>query len=229
MAIPYGLLVAGMNYSNVAEDEFNDWYDTEHIPERKRIKGFLGAERWVNAEELSSMPGLGGSGGGSKISIALYDLESLDVLQSPAYLAIAGNNLSPWSKRMMGKYQRVCRFEAEQTLPGRQPGPADAGGLMLFGMNVLPEVEADFNAWFDQEHIPNLAAVPGVLAARRFKMASGTHRYLVLYHLTTPEVQATKEWKQGGASPWTDRMKPHFLAPERNPLRLVMRRYVRKA
>jgi len=227
VAKPYGLLVAGLDYSDVAEDEFNDWYDTEHLPERKHLKGFLSAERWVNAEELSSMPGLGGAGGGTKISLAIYDLESPAVLQSPAYRAIVGDNISPWTKRVTGKCRRVCRFEAEQTLPGRQAAPADAGGLMLFAMNVAPEVEADFNAWFDEEHIPNLAAVPGVLAARRFKVVASTHRYLVLYHLTSPEVQATKEWKQGGASPWTDRMKPHFLAPERNPLRLVMRRYVR--
>src|SRR3990172_1371379 len=201
-------MVAGFNYSNAAEDEFHDWYDTEHIPERLRIKGFLSAERWINAEESSSMPGLGGSAG-AKIALAIYDLESLDVLQSPARLAIVGDNISPWTRRMLGKCQRVCHFEAEQTLPGRQVGPADAGGLMLFAMNVLPEVEADFNAWFDDEHIPRLAAVPGVLSARRFRMASGTHRYLVLYHLTTPEVQATQAWKKGGASPWTDKMKPH--------------------
>ena len=227
MAKPYGLLLVGFNYSTVAEDEFHAWYDTEHIPQRKSLPGFLSADRWVNAEESSSMPGLGGNS--SQIAVAVYDLESLDVLQSPPYLAIVGDNTSPWTRRMVGKCQRVCRFEADQTLPGRQVSPAEAGGLMLFAMNVLPEVEADFNAWFDDEHIPNLAEVPGVLSARRFRMASGTHRYLVLYHLTSPEVQATKEWKQGGASPWTDRMKPHFLAPERNPLRLVMRRYVRKA
>lgn len=228
MAKPYGLMVAGINYSNVPEDEFNDWYDTEHLPERQRLKGFLRCERWINAEELSSMPGLGGSGA-AKISIALYDLESLDALKTPEYLGIVGDNVSPWSRRILSRIQRVGRFEALQTLPGRQAAPDGAGGLMLFAMNVLPEVEADFNAWFDDEHIPNLAAVPGVLAARRFKITSGTHQYLVLYHLKTPEVQATKEWKQGGASPWTDRMKPHFLAPERNPLRLVMRRYERKA
>ena len=123
----------------------------------------------------------------------------------------------------------MCHFEAEQTLPGQQAGPSEATGLMLFAMNVLPDVDREFNTWFDDEHIPHLAAVPGVLAARRFKMAGGSHRYLVLYHLSTPQVQASKEWKQGGASPLTDKMKPHFLNPERNPLRLVLRRYAARA
>jgi len=225
VAIPYGILVEGYNYSSVPESEFNDWYDQQRSAALKRIPGVLTAERWLNAEELSSMPGLGGSAS-NKVAVAVYDLESLDVLQSPAYLSAAGGSSSS-NQTMKEKIQTICHFEAEQTLPGRQSGPVEATGLMMFAMNVLPDVEQEFNAWFDDEHIPHLAAVPGVLAARRFKMAAGTHRYLVLYHLTSPEVQATQQWKQGGASPWTDRMKPHFLAPERNPLRLVMRRYAR--
>ena len=36
----HGILIAAMDFSNVAEDEFNDWYDTEHIPERQRVPGF---------------------------------------------------------------------------------------------------------------------------------------------------------------------------------------------
>jgi hypothetical protein len=36
-----GILIAAMDFSNVPADEFNDWYDTEHIPERQRVPGFL--------------------------------------------------------------------------------------------------------------------------------------------------------------------------------------------
>ena len=212
MAKPYGLLVAGFNYANAAEDDFNAWYDTEHVPERERTPGFINAQRWLGADN-------------PKISIATYDLESLDVLQSPAYRAIGGANLSPWSKHMTAKCQRICRFEAEQTLPGRQAGPADAGGMMMYAMNVPAEVDAEYNRWYNEEHIPALSAVPGCLCARRFKMAGGTHRYLSLYHLTSPEVQASDAWKKAAGTPWTAKMRPYF----RDPLRLVLRRYTRKA
>jgi len=40
---PYGLLVAGFDYSNAGADEFNAWYDTEHVPERERVAGFINA------------------------------------------------------------------------------------------------------------------------------------------------------------------------------------------
>lgn len=211
MAKPYGLLVAGFNYSNAAADEFNDWYDTEHVPERERTKGFINAQRWLGADD-------------PQISIATYDLESLEVLQSPAYRAIGGVNLSPWSKRVTGKCERICRFEAEQTLPGQQAAPADAGGMMMYAMNVPAEAEAEFNTWYNDEHVPALLTVPGCLSARRFKMTGGTHRYLAVYHLTAPEVQTSDAWKKAAGTPWTARMRPHF----RDPLRLVLRRYTRQ-
>jgi hypothetical protein len=214
---PMGLLVAGMEWSDALEDEFNDWYDTEHIPERRRVPGFINCERWVAAD-------------GSKVSIATYDLESIDVLKSDAYRAIGGENLSPWSKRVTSKVKRVCRFEAEQLPPGNvaAPAPEKAGGLLFFAMNPAPEAEADFNAWYDEEHIPRLSAVPGCLSARRFRIVAAVgdvqHRYLALYHLTSPEVCSSKAWEEAAVTPWTVKIRPQT----RDRLRIPLKRYVRK-
>ena len=30
-----GILVPAVDFTGIAEDEFNDWYDFEHIPERR--------------------------------------------------------------------------------------------------------------------------------------------------------------------------------------------------
>ncbi len=205
-----GTLIAAMNIGKAAEDEFHDWYDTEHLPERVRVPGFLRCERWIGADDR-------------KVSVATYDLETVGVLKTPAYLAIGGENLSPWSKRVTAQVDRLMRFEGDQILPGDQLAPAGAGGLLLNAMNVTPEFEAEFNEWYDKEHIPALAAVPGVLAARRFRGTSGNRTYVALYHLDGPEVQESAEWKKARESEWTDRLKPHF----RDHLRLVLRRYVR--
>jgi hypothetical protein len=93
------------------------------------------------------------------------------VLRTAAYRAIGGDNLSPWSKRITARVERLMRFEGEQTLPGDQP-PPDAGGLLLNAMNIAPELEAEFNDWHDKEHVPALGAVPGVhrlrLVCRRY-------------------------------------------------------------
>ena len=212
-----GTLIAAMNVGRAAEDEFQDWYDTEHLPERQRVPGFLVCQRWIGADD-------------HKVSVATYDLETVAVLKSPAYLAIGGENLSPWSKRVTAKVERLMRFEGDQILPGDQLPPDNAGGLLLNAVNVAPELEAEFNEWYDKEHIPALSAVPGVLCARRFRGrseapvgGSGNRKYVALYHLANPSVVESAEWKQARTSDWTSRLQPHF----RDHLRLVLRRYVR--
>jgi hypothetical protein len=204
-----GLLIAAMNMGNVPDDEFHDWYDTEHLPERQRVPGFLVCQRWMGTETRTA-------------SVATYDLADVAVLKSPAYVAIAGENLSPWSKRVTSQVERLMRFEGEQIQPGEQLPPDGARGLLVNAMNVAPEVEAEFNEWYDKEHVPALSAVPGVLCARRFRGTSGNRKYVALYHLATPDVQESAEWKQARESDWTNRLKPHF----RDHLRLVCRRYV---
>jgi len=199
-----GTLIAAMNMGQAAEDEFNDWYDTEHLPERQRVPGFLVCQRWIGAPDR-------------KVSVATYDLDDVKVLKSPPYLAIGGENLSPWSKRVTGRVERLMRFEGDQILPGDQLPPDNAGGLLLNAMNIVPEFEVEFNEWYDKEHIP------GVLCARRFRGSSGNRKYVALYHLASPEVQESAEWKQARQSDWTSRLQPHF----RDHLRLVCRRYVR--
>src|ERR1700680_1139802 len=128
-----GALIAAMDFSSVTSDEFNDWYDREHIPERQRVPGFLTLQRWIGAEN-------------PRQSVATYDLESVAVLQSPGYRAVGGENLSPVSKRLTARVHRLLRNEGEQTPRGKKPPPANAGGLLLVGMTPGPEVEAAFNA-----------------------------------------------------------------------------------
>ena len=205
-----GILIAAMNIANAAEDEFHDWYDTEHLPERQAIPGFLLCRRWIGAQDR-------------KVSVATYDRDTVGILQSPEYRAIAGENLSPWSKRVTSRVERLMRFEGEPVLPGDKVPPDNAGGLLLNSMNCVPEAEAEFNEWYNTEHIPMLAAVPGVLCARRFRATSANRRYVALYHLTSPDVQATPAWKSAANTPWTDKMRPHF----RDHLRLVCKKYTR--
>jgi len=207
-----GTLIAAMRIAQVAEDEFHDWYDTEHLPERQRVPGFLLCERWLGADD-------------PRVSVATYDLEGVAVLQGAAYRAIGGENLSPWSKRVTARVDRLMRFEGDQILPGDQLPPPSAGGLLLNAMNIAPELEAEFNEWYDKEHIPALAAVPGVLCARRFRGTSGNRGYVALYHLAEPGVVESAEWKTARQSDWTSRLQPHF----RDHLRLVLRRYRRGA
>jgi hypothetical protein len=211
-----GLLGGGFDFSGANEEEFNEWYDTEHVPERLRIPGFINAVRWLGIDN-------------PKLSLAIYDLESLDVLKKPEYRAVSPENFSPWAKRLLARQcKRVCRFNAEQ-IGTRKVAPHEATGLLVFATNVAPEAEAEFNEWYDTEHIPRLSALPGVLMARRFKTAgaaiagSADRQYIATYHLTSPDVCESAEWKEAALTPWTRRMQVHL----KDVLRLRCKRYVR--
>ena len=208
---PYALLLAGFDYSNAAEDEFNDWYDTEHIPERLGVQGFINAQRWVSEN-------------GSKIALATYDLESLSVLQDPAYTTRKGAARTPWSKRIGRKAQLTCRLVGEQLVPGQKAAPDGAGGLLMFAANVKPEAEAEFNAWYNEEHLPALSAVPGCLCARRFKTTEGAPAYVALYHVSDPAVIRSDAWQAAVNTPWTMRIRPQMS----DEMRLLLRSYSRK-
>lgn len=207
-----GLLFASFDFSTAYEDEFHDWYDLEHVPERLRVPGFINAERWIGDEN-------------PKIAVATYDLESHAVLSSPAYLAIGGANSSVWTRRVTAKAKRILRFEGSQIVPGNVSAPAGAGGLLVASMNVDPAAEAEFTEWYNTEHLPQLAAVPGVMCARRFQAGGeGIERkYLALYHLKDVSVSRSDAWQKAANTPWTEKMRTHF----RNPLVIRCKRYQR--
>jgi hypothetical protein len=206
-----GILIAAMDFSDVAEDEFHDWYDTEHVPERLRVPGFLNAERWIGSRN-------------PKVSVALYDLDEVGVLNSPAYLAVGGDSGTPWTKRVTSRTNMIIRLEGEQIRPGDALAPTGANALLLIAMNVAPEQEGEFNEWYNTEHLPQLGSVPGVLAARRYRGAGATQRYAAIYHLANPDVPNSTAWKSAANTPWTERMRPHF----RDLLRIDAGRYTRR-
>ena len=210
---PYGYLTVAMNFKDIDAEEFNDWYDTEHMVERINTPGFLNARRWLGAYD-------------PRVSVSNYDLENFDVLKSPAYRAIVGDGLSPWSRRIVRKATRICRFLAEQAVPGRLAGALEAEGMVLFAATVPAAMEDEFNAWYNEEHLPRMAQVPGVLRARRFRVreAEQPHKYFAIYDLTAPEVEKSQDWQDAASTPWTAKLKPHFG----DVVRLVLRRYHKK-
>ena len=100
-----GLLMVMMEPPPAIEEEFNAWYDTEHLPERIALPGFLSGVRYVCAD-------------GYPRYMALYDLESEAVLDSDSYLSVSGSRFSPWTKRVTSRMPGY-RVAATQFSPGK--------------------------------------------------------------------------------------------------------------
>ena len=85
-----GLLFATMEPPANIEEEFQDWYDTEHFPERQSCPGFLTAHRFVCID-------------GWPRYLAMYDLEDVEVLRGEGYRKIAHERYSAWTHRIIAK------------------------------------------------------------------------------------------------------------------------------
>jgi len=81
--------------------------------------------------------------------------------------------------------------------------------------DVEPAHEADFNAWYDREHMPGLASVPGNVRARRYRNTTGAPRYHACYDLVAPEILGSPPWLAVRATPWSDRVRPMFRNTKR--------------
>src|SRR2546425_5288578 len=85
-----------------------------------------------------------------------------------------------------------------------------AHALYLVRMDVAHDHEATFNEVYDQEHVPNLRAVPGVRRASRYRQPLPTEpRYLAAYELDGPAVVDSAAWKAAGeAGRWATAGRP---------------------
>jgi hypothetical protein len=113
----------------------------------------------------------------------------------------------------------IVRLAPMFDVPGASAGAAPPFHYVV-ETDVVPEHEADLNAWYDQEHMPGLAACPGTVRARRFRDPEGSPRYHSCYDLVRTETLGSEPWLAVRHTAWSDRVRPHF----RNTKRTMFRR-----
>jgi hypothetical protein len=68
-----GMMIAMFDIPEELDEEFNKWYDEEHIPEKVgRVPGFIRARRYQSLE-------------GRPNYVCVYELEDVSVVDNPAY------------------------------------------------------------------------------------------------------------------------------------------------
>jgi len=76
-------------------------------------------------------------------------------------------------------------------------------------------------------YLPRAAVVVRVVlsgcAARRFRAVLGEQKYLAIYHLRSPAVVESNEWREAVETPWTRSIRPHMT----DRMRVVFSSYVR--
>jgi hypothetical protein len=187
------------------ETEWNKWYDTVHIPNRLNKLGFLSARRFIAIE-------------GEYKYLTLYELNSIDALTSEAYLKLRDweASLPPDSFEAItpnlpncsrGIYEQIYPEQKEYQIPNTEI-------LFAVGHDVPSGKDAEFNAWYNTEHIPAMNRVPGFVTARRFMVVetqwpsragrtSSSPKYVTLYDIESEKVFQSEAFFKERNSPWS--------------------------
>ncbi len=90
-------------------------------------------------------------------------------------------------------------------------------GLLLVWTDVADSAEADFNDWYDNQHLEERVGVPGFLNGRRYAAVDGAPKYLAWYETETPGVLGSEAYGERQANPtaWTQRIMPSFRSVTR--------------
>jgi hypothetical protein len=99
--------------------------------------------------------------------------------------------------------------------------PLAGKGMLLTSMDIDPSDEADFNRWYDREHLLERVAIEGFLEARRYVAHQGSPKYLCLYSTATFDALDSPTYRTALMNP-TDWSKKN-LARFKNMIRAVAR------
>ncbi|MFM9921814.1 hypothetical protein VLK31_02380 [Variovorax sp. H27-G14] len=86
-------------------------------------------------------------------------------------------------------------------------------GLLFVACDVAPADDADFNRWYDREHVEERVRIPGFLSGARYSSLEGGRKYLGLYRTESLDVFGTAGYRAAfeKQTPWSianlDRMR----------------------
>jgi hypothetical protein len=184
-----------------AEQAFDSWY-ANHIAEFTRIPGVLSARR-------STLLPLAAVGVKLPPSIAMYELagSQLDGFDAEVARRLADGRVT---KSPAVDYDGIISIKARPLGPamyasavsGATPEPLGSSGstkeyqFIVFSDPTTPDVEKQYNDWYDHQHMPDVLRVPGFVFAQRFIITSespsnATARYFILFNLRSRDLAAT--------------------------------------
>ncbi|MCW5603750.1 MAG: hypothetical protein KIT18_04270 [Burkholderiales bacterium] len=207
-----GMLFSQMEPPAELEEEFNDWYETEHIPARLALTGFSGAARYIETE-------------GARRYLAVYEIADMEVLKTSGYLRLK-TDPSPRTAHMLGAVKGFTRFTCERIFASQ--GDAAGDFLSVVAFSVPQEERAMLADWYETEHIPLLLQCADWLRVRRYSVLSGdggAWTDFALHDLRSLDAMDSPERKAARQGPKRDSLagKPWFQHSGRWLYRLISR------
>jgi hypothetical protein len=104
--------------------------------------------------------------------------------------------------------------------------PMAGKGMLLTSMDINVSDEAEFNRWYDREHLEERVAIDGFLEARRYVAHQGSPKYLSLYSTATFEILDSPAYRAalGNQTEWSKANIARFKNMIRGVARITISR-----
>ena len=153
------------------------------------------------------------AGGSSVYVYACADATGRSAVE-PSQLAADFAQRCAWARDV-----RASELELMLDVPGASQGEA-----AVFHYVVETDPEAgwmpEIARWYDNEHMPGLAAVPGCIRAMRFVNHGHGPLSLACYDLVREDTLGSPAWLAVRGTPWSDIARPHFTNTRRTMFRV---------
>ena len=75
--------------------------------------------------------------------------------------------------------------------------------ILVVMMDVEPGHEAEFDRWYNEEHLPERMEIPGYVSARRFKLEEGNGmlKFLCIWEMEDSSPLESEQYKMQRARP----------------------------
>lgn len=115
---------------------------------------------------------------------------------------------------------RVSPLQPAFDTPGSSAGEPPSRHYVV---ETDPEVgwHDEIVRWYDEEHMPGLAAVPGCVRAMRALNLGAGPRSLAAYDLVAADVLGSPPWLAVRGTAWSDRTRPHFTNTRRTMFEVI--------
>lgn len=192
-----GLLVLSEKCLRVADERaWDDWQRAARLPALCAVPGAWVATRFeLTTRPQPGMPGLGFT------HLTIVELDGVDVARAASHVLDAEERLLAADRERPGPASHVVTDASVFAAHGphsRKPEPSEAhrGHILAYVMCSDPAREAEWDTWYDEEHVPDMLACGAFGAMTRWERTprrrSGTN-HLTLYDVACPTVEEAVE------------------------------------
>lgn len=196
-----GLLAIWTDIDKDFVPAFREWHGGEHMAERIAAKGWYVGHRYY------------GISGAPDFFISYEAQEAADFAGKAYHQSL--NEPDERTREALRHYRNSVRTIYRLLKGSGEKLPTDSPFYLTLRFDSGAEHEA-IGRWFEEEHLPKVGKIPGVLRARLYEIdegisnimtgerklynaGPGKQRFLATYELTAVDIPKSKAWKEAFA------------------------------